>query len=417
MTAYSTQGSKVSIAQQSAFGTPATTGFKDVRLEGNPSFKTPVGEGTVPQEVFTNQNDVAKPIVLKKADDGAVTLTTLLRQAATPGDDSIAAQLFTAGGYQVKSNDDTTIATYTDTTDFTLTDAVTPGTFVNIELDDGSYCPTLVLDTGSTDTTPIMALPSATSAGKNANKMFTISSGQVGQIGDTSLLTVKATVKAQDGGNDVVLTAQDGALTGLADLNLEPGALVTLEATIGASDVTDSTGTLGTNDFSDGEKHVPFNCPLFQFASYSASGGITASYAKLLKATFTWGVTAEQIQGAGDTSCVNNIQGWMQKVEPCKLVIEMLYDSDKLDEFTTSGNDDKYIGIIQKGSSETDPAFALVIPKAHQSEAPTIDTWGNNEHRVTVTYTGRTPQLASSSDTADTQLNQPWYFGIADRSS
>ena len=417
MTAKSTQGSKISFALQSGFGTAATTGFKDIRLEGEPTVKTPVGEGITPQEVFADQNSSAKPIVIKKAQDDAVSFSALIRQEAAAGDDNGTLPImFAAAGCDVESNDDTTINSYTDFVTFTTDDAIEPGSFANIELDDGSWCPTLFIGNGIVASNPAMALPTETSSGKAVNKMYTITPGQVGEIAGNKLVTVKATVKANDGASDTVIISQDCAVTSIGDLNLEPGALVQVDITLGASDMSKDTTSLGTNDFADAESHVPFNCPLVQFADTSSTGKITAAYAKLLKATFSFNVTAEQIASAGDLNCVNNLQGWMQKYEPCMLSLEMLYDATKLDEFTTNSNAEKYIGIIQRGYAETDPAFALVLPRAVQSEAPEASYWGNNEHRVTVKYKGLPAAYSGSSHTSDSQLNQPWYFGISDRS-
>jgi hypothetical protein len=171
---------------------------------------------------------------------------------------------------------------------------------------------------------------------------------------------------------------------------------------------------LPANSFQDREGGVRLvHEPLAQFAAASASGGITAAYHKLISATFTFGITAEQIAGFGDTACKNNIQGWMQKTEPCKLTLTMLYDSTKLDDFDGS-NGSKYVGIVQPGAAETDCAWSLVLPNAHIMEAPEAEYYGNNEHRVTVSYTGRPAGYESS--TTNVTANQPWYFGWSDRS-
>ena len=154
---------------------------------------------------------------------------------------------------------------------------------------------------------------------------------------------------------------------------------------------------------------------MLQFANANASGGIASTTAKFLTATFSWGVTLEQIAGMGDSTCINNIQGWIQKVAPPVLTLEMLYDSDKLDDFDGT-NPNKYIGIIQKGASATAPAIGLFMPNAYQIEKPETDHWGNNEHRVTVKYAGRPAGYDSETSEGD-QGNQTFYFAIADQSA
>jgi hypothetical protein len=301
-----------------------------------------------------------------------------------------------------------------------VSDNYETGEFINVELDDGTWVPTLIAAYTAGAVTPAMDLPSAASVDNAVNRCWTVTPNQVQQIPASSLCTLKAIVKAPDASAYEVIIGQDGAVTSLADLSIEPNEKVTIEATWGFSDMTQSTtGSKGSpleaNDFADKEGGVRLvHEPFAQFATASAAGGITAAYHKLISATFTWGITAEQIAGFGDASCVNNIQGWMEKVEPCKLTLTMLYDSDKLGDFDGT-NASKYVGIIQPGAAEGDAAWALVLPNAHQMEAPEADYYGNNEHRVTVSYSGRPAGFESA--TTNVQSNQPWYFCFSDKSA
>jgi hypothetical protein len=415
----STQGSKVSWATQAAFGTAQTTGFKDVKIEGNPGVNhAPVGEGIVPQSLYADPNQKEKPIINKKAYSEAMTIPSLIRQPASAGTASWMKALFDSGGYVVVSVDDT-VTTGTPAVgsfDASAIGAYAAGYGVNVELADGTWVPTLIADVTGSTITPVMDLPSApASVGGALNKCLCITPGNTGSLAATKLLTLKAYIKAQDGGNDEIIVLQDGALTALGDLVLEPDQTVILEATIGGSDLDGSTGSLGTNDFSDGDNHRILHMPWAQFATADSNGGITAAYHKINKATFTWGITQVQLTGFGDATCKNNIQAYMQKVEPNKLVIEMNYDSQKLDDFTTITNPSKYVGIIQPGAAEADAAFALILPNAHQVEAPTIAPWDGDTHIVTVAYTGNPAGLGGA--TGDSQANQPFYFLIADRSA
>jgi hypothetical protein len=416
MTAASTQGSKISYAKQSAFGTPQTTGFKDIRVEGEPTAGTPVGEGNIPNTVFADPNQNDKPIIIKKAMESAFTIGSLLRQPASVGGVSWAQAMFESGGYTtlLDSVGSTVDTGSTAGSIIAASDNFEVGEIVLVELDNGEFVHVLIAAYSAGTITPAMDLPSIPSVGNTITKVLTVTPGNTGSVAGSDLLTVKATIKAQDGGSDEIIVGQDVGLMSLADLNLEPGETVVLEATLGASDLSGSTGALGSNDFADSELHTLFNEPYFQFAAASASGGISAAYNKIMSATFTWNVTCEQTRGLGDPTCKNNIQGYMQTVEPCKLVVEMLYDSDKLDDFAPSTNASKYIGIIQPAASALHPSFSLFIPNAHQVEAPKQEAWTNTEHRVTVTYTGR-PAGFNSTTTADQQGNQAFYFGLASK--
>ena len=420
MTAYTTQGSKVEFAKQDEFGTAQDTGFKDIRVEGEPTMKTPVGMGNRPNTLFSNENEQEKPVVIKQAVDDGATIASLIRQPASAGGDSWLKQMFEAGGYTVVSVDDTTVddagatASVFDVATVGAYDAGY-GCYINANY---QWLPALIASVSSSELTLAMALPAAPSNGAAVNKALTITPGAMGQITATDLLTIRGHVKAQNDSNEVQIIGQDGALTSLADLSLEPNEKVTIEATFGFSDVSegDSAGP-GANDFADVETGVRlFHQPYAQFASANAAGGISASYHKLISATFKWGVTAEQIVGFGDEDCKNNTQGWMKKVEPCELTLTMLYDEQKLDDFVSpeSGNASKYVAIIQPGANERDAGWGLFLPNAHQMSEPEAEFWGNNEHRITVKYTGRPAGYDSA--TTNVQANQPWYFVIGDAS-
>jgi len=417
-TAESTQGSKFSASKQDTFGTPQTTGFLDPRLEGEPSVGPVVGTPNIPDEIFTDPNKVSKAIITKEALDDAFTITSILRQPTTAGTNSWAKNLFEAGGYSVSDGGaNTTIDTGPTLTAIPMVaDNFVAGECMNIELDNGQYFVALVASVTASVATLAMGLPSAASAGNAINKCITVTPGNTGEVAADNLLTIKATVKAQDGGSDVVYIGQDCALTSLADLVLEPGSFITLEATFGATDLDYATGTLGTNAFQDSDQVTQFNDPYFMFADANAAGAIAYACANIMSLTWTWNITTEQIPGFGCTLSKNNVQSWMQKVEPNMLAITMLYDSNKLDEFTTSTNVSKFIGIVQPGSSALAPGCGLYLPNAHQVEQPQIDPWTENEHRIVVPYTGN-PAGFGSTTTADAQGNQPFYFGVADTSS
>ena len=412
MTAYSTQGSKIEFAKQSVFGTASVGTYDDIKIEGTPSALTPVGDQVTPETLSINPNDVDKPIVFYKAKDNAFTVGTLIRQAATAGETSFIRDLFLSGGYVVVSEDNMVTTGTPVVGELEVDDSgdYAAGYAVNVELANGTWVPTLIADVTSKILTPCMDLPKLpATVGGALNACDCITPGDTGQITDTDLLTLKAYIKAQDGGNDVVIQGIDCVVTSMSDLTLNPGEKVVIEATMGSSELTATTGTLGVNDFRDGEEHRIFNEPWCQFAASNAAGGITAAYHRLMSATFSWGITAEQIAGFGDGGCVNNIQGWMQKNAPAKLTMTMLYDEQKLEDFDGT-NPDKYVGIIQPGTSENSPAFALFLPNAHITSVSS-EPWTNNEHRVTVEMTPQPAGLDGA--TGNTQGNQPWYFCVA----
>jgi hypothetical protein len=420
MTAYSTQGSKVESAKQTAYGSASGATYDDWRLEGAPSFKIPVGEPTVPETVFINPNDVEKPIIIKKPMEDAVKLTTLIRQAAVAGENSMIKDAFLSGGYDINTGVNTTVndaAATVAAIDLTAVTNLDAGWAINMYITSkGLWYPTLINNIATNTVTPQMELIAAPADTAPVNAMDCIIPGDTGQITVTDLLTIRAFLKAQDGGNDVVWEAIDCGVSSVDDITLNPGEPVSIGFNFGASDVSESTGTMGNNDFRDSTFHVPFNNPICQFATASSSGAITAAYHNLMSATISLGVTSEPITGFGSASTIsNNTQGRMQKNAPAKLTVTMLYDEQKLDEFVTettvgTDNPDRYVGIIQPGASEDDPAFAFWMPKAHMTLVSS-EPWTENEHRVTLEFTPKPAGM--DSDTGNQDGNQPWYLAIA----
>ena len=415
MAASSTQGSKVSMHVQTGFGNPYSGSKKDIRLEGNPDFKTPGSEGTVPAEVFADANQTAKPVVLEKYITGGLKVDTNIH--CGDGAEPSAVTLFRAGGYTVASNTDTSLTAYSSSTSFTTATATKAGTLAAIERVDGKIEPALQVNAGSTTFIPAMELSSASASGKEVINMYTITPGSAGAIPGDSLVTMDATFRYKDSsGKYKSFQAQDVATMSVGDLSLEPGSLITLSFNLGASKMTQKTltTTWPANDFNDVADTEPFSCALLQYADADSSGGISAEYLKLFKATVSFGVTAEAVTGFGNTTCINNLQEWMMKTTPATITLDALYDSTKLGDFTNVNNPDKYIGIIQATESLDKPAFAFIMPNAHLLEAPQADLWSQNEHRLTLKYVARPAGFTHmSSAIASDALNQPWYLGIS----
>jgi len=411
--ASSTQGKKLSYGVQSVFGTAVAT-TKDVKLEGDPTFETPVGTGVQPETMGANPFYNNKPIVKDQASDSAVTCTTLIRSAAVNGEDSFLKTAFEAGGYEVDSiASDTTVKAGFAVGSIPVTSAtgMEPGLGVSIGLDSGQFVPTLIGSMSSDTIIPAMELPSNTELGNQVMKSFTITPGVMDEIAANKLLTLV-------GGTNVgTVQAQDCALTSIGDLTFNANEKISLELTFGASDKSRAdVATTHGNTFADGDNALVTYQPWCQFSDTQTTwtSALSASYIKLISATITLNITAEQIVGMGDANCKNNIQGWIQKGELVNISLDMLYDSDKLDDFD-GDNDNKYISIIQPGTFEEDPSVGFFAPNCHQVEAPVCDYIGNNEHRVQVQYT---TNPAAISGTTDADLgNQPWYLVIQDKSA
>lgn len=415
----STQGSRLTSATQANFYTPQTTGFTDYRTEEEPDVPPPVSEFLTSQTVHADPNQKDKKVNVGGNVDGAFTVPMLLRQATTAGQDSKLVQAFESGGFTVVDGANTTLSAYVSTTDFTLTSNNFPiGYGCAVELDDGTIVPTLVAANTAGQITPGMALPSAASTSNNVYKCNTVTPGDVGEVTSTKYLTMHGTYRVLDSTNTVVVEGQGCSLTNIGDIVLNPQELVKVEFTFSAANVipTDTgAAVIGVNSFQDSEAYKAFDCPWFQYATASSSGGIAAAYNKILSAKISFpDVVAEKIIGIGDSECLNDLQGFMHKADMCELTIEMPYDSTKVDDWEGT-NPNKYIGIILPTTSNTVPGFGFFMPNAFQSDKPETDFYSNTEIRLTLKYKG---QPAGYDGTTPTdQGNQPWYLVVTDTSA
>ena len=418
MTAYSTQGAILEIAQQAAFGTAQTSGFKDVRVEGEPTVMTPVGDPTRPDTLYNHSREQDKPIVIHTAKDNAMVAPSLIRQPASAGGDTYLKYAFEAFGCTVSEiGADTTIDDVTPSaTEFDVASATGFAAGKGcVVAANSQYLPTLINSVSSSTITTQMGLAAAPSNGAVVNDALTVTPPTGAEIAGTKLCTLRLGVNALDG-DPVRIDAQDAAVTAMADLSITPNERVIIEPTWGCSDLSANSAAWQANDFIDAAGGVKLvHEPYAQFAAASTSGAISAAYHCLISATFSWGVSVAQIPGFGSTACNNNIGGWISRYVPadCKLTLEMLYDSNKLNDFDNA-NASKYVAIIQPGAAETDASWGLFLPNAH-CQLVEAQHFGNNEHRVTVTYT---PNVASLGDDTTTGIaNAPWYFVMARNAS
>ena len=422
--AVSVQGLKLAFDQQTVFKTAVVAGLKDVRPEGDITVKLPADVSQTPMTSYRNPNEKDKPLNFGEPVQDAFSFTTFFRQAAAAGGAPVVSQFFEAGGYTVESGDDTTIATYADEGSWTATaDNFDAGVGVVVELSDGTFVPTLIADytAGTKTIVPAMDLPSASTTTKKLNKCFTITPGDAGPIAANKYMTMQGTYRALDGANYVVVQGTGGAVTSVSDINFEAGQAPKITFNVSCGDLSQTTvASLAANDFADSAAAKVFDSPWVQFADAAYAGGITAAYNKLVSASFQTGVTAERIVNVGDSDCLNNSSGYMKKIDPdgCTLTLVEYFSIDKFDEWqlANAGQTNKYIAVVQPSTSETVPSLSVILPNAYQKAPPTWETSGNNEIRLTTTWTGNPAGFEASTDAAATE-NQPFYILHGDRSA
>ncbi len=416
--AVSSQGSKISFDQQTNFYTVNVAGLKDALLEGDITVKLPADVASIPESEFLNPSESEKPIVFGEPVEDAFVLTTLIRQGSTVDTEPFAVQMFQAAGCTVESGADTTAGgTPAVGAIDVASDNFDTGMAVVIMDDNDRWVPTLIAAYDGTTITPAMDMVTKCSSGDAINKCHTITPGDAGQIAAAKYQTVQGAFRALDTTN-VVVRGTGCAVTSIGDITFEPGVAPQITFNISAGDLAQTVvGSLAANDFQDATPTQIFDDAWFQYATANSSGGITSALSKIIKATFSPGVTATRIVAVGDDNCLNNTEGYMKVIEPCKLVIEEYFTIDKFDEWQTAagGQGSKYIGIIQPSAAETTPSYSLFLPNAHQTEQPTTEFYGDGI-RMTTTWTGNPAGFESKVLATDAE-NQPWYFCIGDRTA
>lgn len=418
-TAYATKGQRFAFTVQTAMETLNTTSPKDVFCDGEIKVESAQSDSITPDIAYVDSNETAKPVIFSQAVEDALSCSCHIRMAAAAAGTPFLVSAFESGGYTVATpSADSTIATYTSVTSFTTTDSATDaaGEFRTIQLSDGRFVPMLFSADGAAGAiTPLHALPAATEAGKAIKKTWTITPGQPGPVPANKFLSGFYADKANPA--DRIKALKGMFLSSVGDIVIEPGTLPKLDLTFGAADIAESTTTVlmsTANDFADAIPIKITDSTLVFFANYSASGAIAGAYQKLIKATIKLNKTAKIIPGMGGADCVNNMQGAMTENGIAEIVLEMLWDADKITDWEGT-NTDKMISIIQPSSAVTIPAWNFTVPKAHVKMKPEVDKSGN-VIKMNVTYSPNPPAMASVT-TVNAQQNQPWYFGWSDRSA
>lgn len=417
-TAYANKGQRLAYTVQSAFETVNTTSPKDIRADGEITVASSQSQGVVPETVFVDALQREKPVLFRKYEDSAVKITALIRQATAAGGTPFLVDAFRSAGLTVATpSNDTTIAAYTNTTSYTLTDAAATdaGEFRTIVLNDGRHVPILMAaDASGAGITPLHALPSAAQAGNVVRKCWTITPGQPGPVPADKFLSLFFADRANAASRNIRMTGC--WLSEIGELVIEPGTLPKIELTFGAAEVAESASDIlmtTANDFADSAPVQVTDDPLVFFATYSSAGSVAAAYQKIIKGSIKLGVKTVPIEGVGDSGCLNGAQGAMLTLEPCEVSLDILWDGDKLTDWEGT-NTSKMIAIVQPTAAATVPAWAFVVPNAHIMERPEIDRGSMIVQKLK--YTANPPAMGSTT-TINAAQNQAWYFGISDRSA
>jgi hypothetical protein len=416
-TAASTKGRTVGIAVQTSLTNQPTT-FDEIRTHEAITFPTEESLSEVQpnlgHENALNWDD--KPITFEGVRENGMTIPVAFRRGVTTGKPPIA-KFAESGGCAVNTIADTTISTYVDEGSFSLTlppASTTYGAAILVELNDGSYYPSLtkvIADDGST--TPGMDLPSASATSKNVKLMHTITP-QTGAVDASKLLAVKVNTRGtHTTSEDLAWIMYGCSLGSFGDLVIEPQGQFVMSPTFHVADVEQSADPISAESFID-TTYLQRNQGgfTFEFADASSAGGITHTNACLLKATITPGHTSMPIPGDGCDESLNSTQGYIASTpEQPKVVLELLMDKAYWDTFSTTGNTSKHIGFVWPTTNLAIPAYGFWMPNCHQIASPVGDVISEEYMKVTVTY-GATGAGYGGGTSNNSSGNSPWFMAI-----
>jgi len=433
-TTKSTQGVSFSIDQEASFGGGLNDAYDEVRMAEVPDLPTGtlfgVGQPNLHAHAFKNSD---KPVFITKYfDNGSYTCD--IRAAAAANGTPIIATLLESMGCVVSSCLTpfvTTLATYVDTGNWTLTADVyganTSAVCGLLELDSGLYYPVMLADyVSATKTcTPGMDIPSASSA-TNVWEYATTIVPQA-RVSSKSLalrLSTRGDI-SEDATEKLSYTYKACAAIGVAELTF--GAVGTkpqFKFTLAGVEEGQATEAITAETYIDSQ--IPlvitqdFNIEL---ADAAVAGGITAnSFIKKGDCTVSLGIKAIPILGEGSaSSCPGGIQGYVLQADGRpRVTIRGLYQGenaypDVWTEISTTGNTSQFVGLVQghRDTTLATPGFGFWMPNAHipADALPILHYKDSETIDFTVTYEADNAGYDSGTLNADRGA-VPWIMCI-----
>jgi hypothetical protein len=396
-------------------GVPATFGAaaattKDVRVEGTPTTGDLYKDSTQPETLHANPHEMEAPIVFDKAKEGAISFTTRFHGAEEAADDASLATILESAGWQdTQISADTTLDTGSTASSLVFVDDVgAVGAGIIVEMDDGRLIPNVITSYAAQTAGLMVTLPAVPSAGNNVYKAHCLTPGMPTDVTDKSL-EISHIVRAGDGGGNVTKDQFLGcALSAVAGIVFEHGAVPNVECTFHTATVAHSNpASLGTDDLNDGEGVRPVVDPIFNLSAAVASGSsAAATTGKMIKATVEIGAKADMVPSVGDSACVGGISGYVSNPDKPMIELEMIWDKTFTDDWD-GANTPKFIGITLPSTGVTSPPVSIYLPHAEQMEKPTADRYGESYQKITAKFRGTSQDDSGSGFDAN---NQPIYL-------
>lgn len=432
-TAYSTQGNNFEVTVESSLGTAAGTTYK-WRLEDAPTIPTEsrqVEQQGNRHRLATRWGD--PPINYEAAQESALSLSMFPRRGSGTNQAPLMTLLESGGWTLEDSAVDSQTAGAPAVGDFDAAadlfgGADTYNAAVLVETVAGTtWYPTLLMeydDDPDRQCTPAMDLPAIAAVGGDILRMKT-AHVSAAAVPSNKTLTCEFTSRGKEGVSNYTQVKMAGcALADLGEITINRDSTVKFNPTLHVADVSIVDSLMdkeATNDYQSGtESLTTYSVPpcrvessLFRFefapGGYLATGGITNANLEFISAVVRPNITTVPIPGVGSSSCLNGIQGYMQRVARPECEITILCDEDYysstaygFEQSTASTRVPSHLGFVW-GISDMDAAdpagtaLGIWMPRAELIKSPTMEMFGDHSVLMTLTFGATAPEFTQDS--------------------
>ncbi len=424
-----TQGEKLSLAIESALGTPGS--YTDIHFNDGLEIPTATRSAYMqPRGGRTNPADYPKVIDYEVYQEGAITLPVMPRRHTSTGNPPIVSLLESSGWSTAKLSAAgvTDTGTAADAIVWDNDDGCEDGSMALVEVTSGYYVPVHIAawTVGTKTGVPTMDLEANPGTGKVIQQMFTCSP-RTGQVTTTKTTALRFLSRAEDGSSNPQQWTFTGCSFNLGEITINPNEVPEFPFTGTTADIDISDGTWAAETFIDQEElNLTGGDFEFRIAQGDASsGGITRAVSQLLTATITPNVNTQVIKTVGDDGGVNGCNGYLARfAEQPRISVTGIFNIDFWEDFETSytgGSGTNPATMIEFAWPTRDldiPALLISCPDCSLVEAPTAAVRDTENGFVTGTLVfGATACGLGGEDGPTSAGDQAIYIGISGEES
>lgn len=416
------------LADETALGVTAVTGYWNTRPDGLPNF--PAVRELIANHIAGHAHALKreKPESINKHRESAFSADFRMRRAAAAGGLPDIMRFLESAGWLVQASTGATTLTGTPTVSELIQTANVTGVgqYVLVERSAGVYAPVLVSDLDTNTITPHVQLSAApaTSAAVELMHTATPTTATTYQVPVGKSLSFRLNTYGKWGAalQDLALDMKGCALASISEivLNRNSNPYPVLSCSFHGTPEADITeDVMADDDFLDSDRFAITNDDLeFSLGTANNDGGIALISKAIVEARINMGITTKPIYANG-AGTKGGIVGYMAMQEAPTITITTQYQGDTTfcKAFFTrliGTNTSVCAQLIQPTRNLAVPAYAFALPNAHIMEGsePTFDISGDII-QVTTTLVGSTSDIGSAGDDITAVGSSPIYFAMS----